>query len=350
MSHRFKSAFLVLALSLGSGSAMAADDPAMTCDALAGSPQDLDLPSDVSGIAFSALDPTADIEAACLAASEAHPNARRFFAHLGRVYAKRGDYLKAIEAYRKAHGRGSAVAANNLGAMYIQGEGVRVNQERATQLIRSAAHRGLTFAMGTMAVRAREGRGMKASPRLSFYWYERAHEAGDPIATNDLAVMYQNGYGVRENDKRALSLFSEALEQDPGAGLAAYNIARAYEQGEGVDVDFIWARGYYITAFDAGYVDASYDLGRLHAQGLGTAVDPEGAAEWYKRGAGQGSLQATIELADAYLEGTGVEQDPGEARAQYLAALDLDPGADWRAYINDRLDVVSDLEALGDRN
>jgi len=348
MSQRFKLAFLVLALSVGSGGAVAADDPVMTCDMFAGSPEDLDLPAGVPGIAFSELEPSNQLEAACLAASEANPASRRIFAHLGRVYAKRGDYPKALAAYRKAHGRGSAVAANNLGAMYIHGEGVRVDQDRATQLIRSAAHRGLTFAMGTMAVRSREGRGMKASQRLSFYWYERAHEAGDAIATNDLAVMYQHGYGVRKNDERALSLFSEALKRDPNAGIAAYNIARAYEEGDGVNADLIWARGYYTSAFEAGYADAANDLGRFHAEGLGTIADPEQAVVWYKRGADLGSFPSMIGLADAHLEGAGVVQNLDEAWSLYLAALDLDPNDAWRAYIDERLDEVSSLKARGD--
>ena len=350
MSHRFTLAFLVMALSLHSASAMATDDPVMTCDTLAGSPQDIDLPDGVEGIAFVALDPSEEIEAACLAASSAFPAQRRFLAHLGRIYAKRGDSLKALDAYRKAHGRGSAVAANNLGAMYITGDGVRANEERATQLIRSAAHRGLVHAMGTMAVRAREGRGMPANPTISFYWYERAHEAGDAVATSDLGVMYQQGYGVRENDERALSLFSAALERDPNAGIAAYNIAQAYEQGEGVEANLGWARGYYLAAFDAGYADAAHDLGRIHAEGLETVADSIAAVAWYERGADAGSLSATVELADAYLNGAGVEQDAEKARSLLLGALDLDPDEGWRAYIDQRLTAVSELEASGARN
>ena len=347
MSQKFKLALLALAISLGSGGAMAANDPAMICDTHAGSPEDLDLPKGVEGTAFGSIDPSEEIEAACLAASEAKPAERRFFTHLGRLYAKRGEIPKAVEAYRKAHGRGSAVAANNLGAMYMRGDGVRASEERATQLIRSAAHRGLVYAMGRMAVRAREGRGMPESQTLAFYWYEKAHEAGDVVATSDLGVMYQNGYGVRENDKRALSLFSEALARDPQAGMAAYNIASAYEVGEGVEADLGWARGYYITAFEAGFADAASDLGRFHAEGLGTPVDPETAARWFKKGADQGSYIAMTELADAYFEGSGVEQNVVEARSLYRAALDLDPEDDWRAYIRERLDAALDFDALG---
>ena len=347
MSSGIKLAFLALALSLVSGVAMATDDPAMTCDAFAGSPEDLDLPKGEKGITFGALDPSLEVEAACLAATHADPAERRFYTHLGRIYAKRGDSLKAVDAYRRAHGRGSAIAANNLGAMYIRGDGVRRSHERATQLIRTAAHRGLTYAMRSMAVRAREGLGMTASSSLSFYWYEKAHEAGDALATNDLGVMYQSGYGVREDDARALSLFSDALERDPQLGMAAYNIARAYEQGEGTESNLNWARGYYVLAFEGGVADAAEDLGRVHGEGLGTVADPVAAVTWYQRGADAGSLYAMAELANAYLEGAGVEQDFDKARSLFIAVLDLGPDDEWRAYIDERLNAVSERDTLG---
>lgn len=340
MARLVGSVLLATAFAFWSVGAMAADDPAMQCDNLAGSPEDLDLPKDASGISFADLDPTDAVEQACLAAAKADPTARRFLAHLGRLYAKRGQSIRALEAYRLAHGRGSAIAANNLGAMYTRGEGVVQSDERATQYFRKAAHRGLPYAMLTMASRARVGRGMPENERMSFFWYERAHKAGNVTATNDLGVMYQGGYGVRENDARAVELFAEALRDDPGYALAAYNLAGAYEAGEGVPVDYVWARGYYAVAFDAGDADAADDLGRMSAEGLGSPPDPAVAADWYRRGAEDGSMFATVNFADALAEGVGVEPDAAKARSLYTAALDLDPSDEWRAYIEDQLKIL----------
>lgn len=321
------------------------DDAAATCDALAGSPEDIDLPAGVIGVGFDDLDPNVAAEEACLAAIAAQRSERRFHTHLGRIYAKRGDYSKALESYRLSHSRGGAIAANNLGAMYITGQGVPADENRATQYIRKAANRGLTHAMVTMATRARTGQGMPASDRLSAFWYEKAYEAGSAAAANDLGLMYQNGDGVREDDTRAMELFSTALYRDPNNSAAAYNIGNAYETGEGVPVNIGWARAHYVLAYNAGDADAATELGRLHAEGIGTIVNSEAAVEWYSRGTAGGSLSATVRLADAYLDGSGVEANPAMAQSLYYLALDLDPDDEWGAYINERLDAVASVKA-----
>jgi len=337
MARFVKSILIASVLAVSGSAAMATDDPAMMCDAMAASPEDLDLPEGATGIPYGELDPSAGAEEACLAAVDAHPNERRFLTNLGRLYSKRADYGSALEYYRLAHGRGSAVAANNLGSMHMSGQGVIPSEERATLYIRRAANRGLPFAMVTMGARARVGRGMPENYGMSVYWYERAYEAGDAGAANDLAVMYQNGMGVREDDGRAIELFAEALKRDPEYSLAAYNIAEAYEKGEGVPADLGWARGYYVLAFEAGDADAAAEVGRFHAEGLGTVADPAMAAEWYALGASGGSLTATVSLADAYAEGAGVDADAEKARTLFISALDLDPNDAWREYIEERL-------------
>lgn len=340
MTRFVRSVLLTTALVLSGTGLGWAEDAATTCDALAGSPQDLDLPAGVMGVDFDDLDPDAAVEEACLTAITAQRSERRFHTHLGRIYAKRGDYPKALEAYRLSHSRGSAVAANNIGAMYTRGQGVPADEDRATQYIRKAANRGLTHAMVTMATRARTGQGMQVSNRLSVFWYEKAYEAGNATAANDLGVMYKNGHGVREDDTRAVELFTTALRRDPNNSMAAYNIGNAYETGEGVPVDIGWARAHYVLAFNAGDADAAAELGRLHAEGIGTIVDPSAAVEWYSRGTAGGSLSATVSLADAYLDGSGVDVNPAMAQSLYYLALDLDPNDEWSAYIDERLSAV----------
>ncbi len=326
--------------------AMADDSPAHLCDSGAGSPDDADLPPGAQGKPFADLDPTDALEQACIAASTAQPTKRRFLAHLGRLYAKRGQTRAALEAYRLATGRGSAVAANNLGTMYARGEGVIEDQDRATQLYRKAAHRGLSAAMLTMAVRSRTGRGTPESLSSALFWYERAHEAGDVTATNDLGVMYQNGYAISEDDAHAVALFHDALSRDHTQAAAARNLAKAYETGEGVDPAADRALGFYTWAFKAGHADSADDVGRLLAEGAMGEADPVAAAEWYARGARAGSIYATVSLADAYADGVGVDRDTDLARTLYQTAFTeaLSEDAAWRRYIDDRMAELPEPE------
>jgi len=294
MARFIRSMIMATALTMAGAVAGQAEESANICDALAGSPQDIDLPAGVTGKSFSDLDPNEAIEEVCLAAAAAQPSNRRFYTHLGRIYAKRGEYLRAIDAYRTANSRGSAVAANNIAAMFISGQGVAVDEARGTRYVRKAAHRGLTHAMVTLATRARLGRGMHANNQIAVYWYEKAYDAGNALAANDLGVMYQNGDGV--------------------------------------------------LAFNAGDADAAAELGRFHAEGLGTVVGHEAAVEWYSRGAAEGSLAATVSLADAYFDGTGVEANPKMAQSLYQLALDLGPNDEWSDYINERAESLAQVE------
>lgn len=332
---------LVLALAIGGGApaAFANESAAHLCDAGAGSPEDADLPTGALGTAFADLDPTDALEATCIEASARQPNKRRFLTHLGRLYAKRGQTRAALEAYRLASGRGSAVATNNLGTMYARGEGVIEDQDRATQLYRRAAHRGLPSAMLTMAVRSRTGRGTPASMSSAFFWYERAHEAGIATATSDLGVMYRDGYAVRADPARAADLFGQALESDPENAAAARNLAKAHQAGEGVEPDSIRALALYAQAFHYGHADSADDVGRLLAGDALGEPDPAAAVHWYRRGAEAGSIYATVSLADALADGVGIEADPDAARSLYQQAfaMALDEDAQWRTYVADRL-------------
>ncbi len=55
---------------------------------------------------------------------------------------KRGDYDTALKEWRPLADQGLAAAQNNLGAMYLNGEGVRRNYVRAYMWLSLAAKQG----------------------------------------------------------------------------------------------------------------------------------------------------------------------------------------------------------------
>ncbi len=347
MARLVKSITVTAAL-LMTGPGLAAErSAAENCDLMAGSLLDHDLPDGIQGVSFDALDTGDVVKEACLAAIDEHPAKRRFLTHLGHVYAKRGNFREALASYRQAHARGSALAAYQLGMMYQRGQGVSVDDTRATRYIRKAANRGLSKAMVEIAARARDGLGMPANARLSVFWYDKAYVAGDVMAANELGKMYRDGIGVRQDGGRAMELFSEAVRRAPDNASSLYNMGRAYEAGYGAGPDLGWARAYYVLAFEAGHADAAMDIARLHADGTGTVADNGAALTWYTRGSEKGSLQAMIALGDAYAEGTGTEAAPDMARSVFLRALDLRPDDETAGYIKDRLAALDLSDALG---
>ncbi len=69
---------------------------------------------------------------------------------------ERGDYHTAMKEWRPLAEQGLAAAQNNLGAMYINGEGVRRNYVRAYMWLSLAAKQGYKRAVSSQGQLERE--------------------------------------------------------------------------------------------------------------------------------------------------------------------------------------------------
>ena len=69
---------------------------------------------------------------------------------------ERGDYDTALKEWRPLADQGLAAAQNNLGAMYINGEGVRRNYVRAYMWLSLAAKQGYKRAVSSQGQLERE--------------------------------------------------------------------------------------------------------------------------------------------------------------------------------------------------
>ena len=98
----------------------------------------------------------------------------------------RTDFSKAAAFYQKAADQGNTSALNNLGGLYVKGQGVPQNFVKAVSL------------------------------------FQKAADQGSVAAQNTLGVMYENGFGVTKNILRAKELYEIAASQ--GNILAKKNI------------------------------------------------------------------------------------------------------------------------------
>jgi TPR repeat protein len=100
--------------------------------------------------------------------------------------------------YEQADALGHALATNNLGALYADGQGVEPNLPEARRLYEKAARAGIPLAMKNLGFFFERGQGGPKDYEQARYWYEKAAESGLALAAHALGVMYQNGYGVAE--------------------------------------------------------------------------------------------------------------------------------------------------------
>ena len=108
---------------------------------------------------------------------------------------------------------------------------------------------------------------------------------------------------------------SAAGRGDPIAQVA---LGCLYENGRGVERDYVEAAKWYREAARQGIVVAQSKLGALYKNGVGVEQNYERAAEWYRKAAEQGDAAGQTGLGSLYHLGLGLEQDYREADAEWI--------------------------------
>ncbi len=128
---------------------------------------------------------------------------------------------------------------------------------------------------------------------------------------------------LRKKEDFAGSLAYYQKAADKGSLIAMIGIGLLYEDGDGVDQDYVKAADYYRKAADAGSVVAMGYLADLYDRGY-LAVGDSGAAEaarLYERQVERGDEFALVNLGQLYEAGRGVAKDIGRAEALYRQAI-----------------------------
>lgn len=95
----------------------------------------------LQGVEFDSINAKKAVPA-CEDAVKQQPEHPRFLHNLGRAYDAAGKYKKAVEFYRKAADMDFVPAVNNLGVMYINGQGMKQNFQKGVDLLKQAFARG----------------------------------------------------------------------------------------------------------------------------------------------------------------------------------------------------------------
>ena len=190
------------------------------------------------------------------------------------------DYVKAAEWYLKAAKVGHAQAQNNLGALYVNGNGVEKNLSKAIE------------------------------------WYQKAADKGNVYGLTNLAIVYQLGNGVPKDMNKAIELFTIAANK--GHSSAQFRLGAIYNDLK----DYESAAKWYQEAADKGNASAQINLGALYNNGQGVAQDYKKAVEWYQKSADQGNVYGENSLGYMYEKGRGLPQSYTKAAEWYQRAAD----------------------------
>lgn len=150
--------------------------------------------------------------------------------------------------------------------------------------------------------------------------FKNGAKQGDAEAQYNLGYMYENGKGVERDYVIAAEWYEKAAEQ--GHAKAQNNLAFLYRKGYGVPQDIEKAIELYEKAAGQGCATAQINLGYLYKYGTEIGQDYVKATDYFRKAAEQGNPTGQVNLAELYDEGKGVPQDYAEAAKWYIKAAE----------------------------
>lgn len=195
-----------------------------------------------------------------------------------------GNYEMAYSLLNPLAQSGVAMAQNTIGRMYLQGQGVPTNPDKALILFRKAAKQGLPNAKNNLGVMYAAGNVVPQDYRQAILWFREAADQGFILAMNNLADMYEHGLGVKPDHTEADNWRKKS--QGTGSVTESTPIVietvgkKEYEKG----LEF-----YY-----------EWDFAR--------------AADWFQQAARKGHPEAQLKLATMYQDGQGVKKSEEQAK------------------------------------
>lgn len=237
---------------------------------------------------------------------------------LGLAYLKGRDGLavdtaKGLYWLEQSAKGGQAFAANLLGKVYAEGQGVPVNPALAVSWWQQAAKNGSVDAQVSLGKAYRGGLGAPKDPELARYWLDKAADRGNPEARQLLLDMHRDGEASQKDIEHGMNLFAVAAHRAaPWAGKELAFLSRL-EQG----LTFVLPRSAERLEALAGKGDPEAQLQlawRYRTGAWGVSQDDAKALLWFNRAAENGNQQAMHALAEIYREGLlGVSPDPERA-------------------------------------
>jgi TPR repeat protein len=139
----------------------------------------------------------------------------------------RGDYATAANELRGPAQQGNAVAQAKLGAMYLNGQGVRQDYAAAMRWLKMAAEVSEPSAQTNIGVLYYEGDGVDRDFKEAAHWYQMGADQGYADAQARLGTLYEYGFGLPKDYGKAYFWFALAAKGgDKEAVRARDSVAR----------------------------------------------------------------------------------------------------------------------------
>tara|TARA_R110000868_G_scaffold291709_1_gene552238 strand:+ start:6380 stop:6940 length:561 start_codon:yes stop_codon:yes gene_type:complete len=132
----------------------------------------------------------------------------------GHAAGKQGNYTLEYKDYLAAAKAGDAQAQSNLGALYLQGEGVPIDYNKALFWLRKSLAQHNKSAYNNLAYVYLFGKGVKKDVVKAIDLYQQGAKYGDLNSCQRLGFIYFQGQIVKRNLEQAYLYFTLAAEKN----------------------------------------------------------------------------------------------------------------------------------------
>lgn len=260
--------------------------------------------------------------------------------YLGRMYMRgegvQQDFDRAKYWFDRGNTYGDAQSQYCLGLMLLHGYGVNKNIGRATDLFKASADQDYALSQVQLGVLFLD-RGQPEDVRVANDYFELAARYGNIEAQYYLAEMIHHGIGRDKACAQALGLYKVVAEKAEPL-VSSWNEANnAYEDG-----DYELAFLEYLHAAEEGYESAQNNVAYLldsrqsmlqtvlsiGEQPKSSLLDnPSLALIYYTRSSRQGNTDSLVKMGDYYLGGIGTDLDVDKAVKCYTGASEYQQSA-----------------------
>lgn len=259
--------------------------------------------------------------------------------YLGRMYLRgegvQQDFDRAKLWFDRGETRGDAQSQYCLGLMLLHGYGVAKNIGKATELFKASADQDYALSQVQLGVLFLD-RGQPEDVRIANDYFELAARYGNIEAQYYLGEMIHHGIGRDKACAQAMNLYKTVAEKAEPL-VSSWNEAnQAYEDG-----DYELALLGYLHAAEEGYETAQNNVAYLldTRQSMMNNVlrigepkspllnNPTLALVYYTRSSRQGNIDSLVKMGDYYLDGVGVDRDIDKAVKCYTGAAEYQQSA-----------------------
>jgi TPR repeat protein len=212
----------------------------------------------------------------------------------GQAAYENHDYQTAFSKLSPLADKGAAMAQNTLGRMYMQGQGVPRDFDKALLSFRQAAKQQLPNAQNNLGVMYAGGYGVQQDFKQAVSWFEKAANQNYALAMNNLADLYENGMGVAKDPLLAKKWRTKSLALEPSKNIDPVNIKLAgsddYEKAQSLYYGFKYkeALPLYLSAAKQGNPEAQLKLASMYKYAQGVEKSEQQSKFWADKAAAQG--------------------------------------------------------------